>query len=286
MLSHLPSISALAFLVIVGFSFQMLRAQELPVYTTAKLPDGSTEPVYQLQPGQPATFEGLEMSTERWKHYRWCTWDRWWFALPIKTAGYYAVCGAVRKFEGDQPRFYEERTVLGVYDRIEDITRPGIRCSDVIKFPIGLKGPDIYIFRGELGQVWATQLLRNGTKPTNTYTIGAAQAPVLVANTTRPGQISTEFPLALFELNTEAGKSYQLSATAEGSFDLYLLKTTSPTAVRVAASESGEMISEQTPVVFRWTAAPQTSYLVMMRLKSGEGSYEVTFTDSSPAGGQ
>jgi hypothetical protein len=46
------------------------------------------------------------------------------------------------------------------------------------------------------------------------------------------------------------------------------------------------MVPEPTPVVFRWTAAAQTTYLAMMRPQSGEGSYEVAFTESSPVGGQ
>jgi len=285
MLSHLPSMSVLAFLVIVGFTCQMLGAQDLPVYTTVKLPDGSTEPVYQLQPDQPATFEGPEMSVERWKHYRWCTWDRWWFALPIETTGYYVIYGAVRKFEPGEVRFYEQRTVLGVYDRLEDITQHGMRCSDVVKFPLDRKGPDIYIFRAEPGQVWATQLLRSGPLPTNTYTIGAAKAPLLTANNAHVGQLSEEFPVALFKLDTQAGANYDLTVTADTDLDIYLLKASRSTAVRVAASEAGVMLTDQTPTVFCWTAVPRAKYLVMIMLKPGdEGSYNITLTENVVVG--
>ena len=171
-----PRIVVLVLVMVVALSCHRLLAQELSVYTTVKLSDSSTEPVYQLELGRPATFEVAERSVERWRHYRLCTWDRRWFALPIETEGFYAICGAVRKFGPSGPRFYEERNVLGVYDRLADITRPSMSRSDVIKFPLHRKAPDIYIFRGEPGQVWATQLVMSGTQPTNTFTIGAAKA--------------------------------------------------------------------------------------------------------------
>ncbi len=274
-----PRIVILILAMVVALSCHRLLAQDLPVYTTATLPDGSTESVYQLTPGQPTTFEVPQISTERWKHYRLCTWDRRWFALPIETEGFYAICGAVRKFGPSGPRFYEERNVLGVYDRLEDITRPSMSRSDVIKFPLRRKAPDIYIFRGEPGQVWATQLVINGTQPTNTFTIGAEKAIKLSPDTTHHGQIATDLPLTLFELYTQVGKTYKLTLNARETIGLFRLAATGPTAVRILSSTNSIKGEYSMPLADVFTAQPDTRYLAMVLLTGEEGEYDFQFRE-------
>ncbi len=283
-----PRIVVLILVMVVALSCHRLLAQELPVYTTATLPDGSTESVYQLTPGQPTAFEVPQTSTERWKRYRLCTWDRRWFALPIEADGYYVLCGAVRKFEKGQP-YYEERNVLGVYDQLTDITQPGIRYSDVIKFPLARKAPDIYVWRAQAGQLWATQLVMHSSRGCH-YSIGADKASVLKAGASIHGHISAQFPVALFELDTVVGSRYEFTLNTDESVSLFRLIEASPTAMRVVSSLNPVAAEYQVPIADVFTAEPDTKYLAMVLLTEGEGDYELHFrqreASQGPAVGQ
>ncbi len=266
---------------------------ELPVYTTVKVLDGSTQPVYQLDPGQAITFQikpTPEGNFARWKRYRWCTFDRRWFAIPIEQAGYYVVSGVPRKYKYTEGGGGFDRQLLGVYDNIEKIIRPGNKYSDVVKFPIKRENPDIFIFRGEPGQVWATQLVIRGSGQVNgkklDYSVGAYKGQLLTLGGTVSGQLSEEFAMGLIDLDTQPGQTYELTADADADFEFCLLQATSPTAVRVLASQTRTVGQQQIPSIFCWTAEDNKKYLALVRFPSGAGRYEAKLGVGVPQAGR
>ena len=270
-------------LLMVGLACTVAAAQELPVHTTARLPDGSTQPVYRLVPEQRVMLDVPTRSATdnftRWRRYRWSTWDRAWFALPIEQAGYYAVFGATRKLGPDQ--LYEDQTLLGVYDRLEAVTRPNMQRSHVLRLPLRRHEPDLFVFRGEPGQLWAAELVMGSDRKDKPVVVGATRADVISPEQTRHGRLERDFPFALFELDTSPGEGYELALQSDETIGLILLEEAGPTAFRVLSSSKPLRGEYATPVLAAFAARRGTGYLAMLMLNAEKGDYGLHFRQTA-----
>lgn len=254
-------------------------AQGLYDYTTVELPDGTSKAIYQLVPGVAGAVEAPATSSAenfaRWRGYRWCTFERIWFALPIETAGYYVIAGAPNKYVTGG----FDRIMLGVYRERESITQPGMVLSDVVKFPTNREFADTYILRGEPGQVWFTQLLSRGGSEPKTLWIGARAAQKLATGQKASSSCSPGLPVALYELDLHADFHHEIKLEGMGgvNYDLYVMRVCTPTAVRVvkaSASKPKKGAPNSDSVTF--LPRPEETYLALIKLTSGEGSYQLS----------
>ena len=273
--------SVLALVAAVAVSCQTTVAQDLPVYSGVKLPNGVMKPIHQLSPGQTSQFQVPDVwapgTQPRMNGYPYSKWGRNWFALPTEVEGYHAICSSVD----------EQRTFLSVYRRVEDITRPGMRESHMVKFPLEydrehFEVPDIYLFRAQPSQVWGVELIvYTGIGP-RVVTVGAKRAELVRPGQTRTGRLPEVLSMALFELDTGAGGNYQLTMDGNEKMRLYLLAEASPTAIRVVTQRS--LIRGQYPAQLgvSFAARPGTGYLAMVMIKAQEADYELHFDKMAP----
>ncbi|MFP3904007.1 MAG: hypothetical protein ACLFWB_07175 [Armatimonadota bacterium] len=253
-------------------------AQPLPpVFNTMQLPSGETRPIYALaahegvSPVAPIHREQRSRKANM-THYDgliYPTQDRVFFATPIDEDAYYLITG-----------------VSGVYDDTADLTAGPAAQPDVTCVPLmGVDTPQTFVFHAQPGQIWASQVLLDGSRTDpgdNPKTLRARAAAVkaepLGAGDTVSANLADAAPEALFSMDVLVGEGYQLSldCTGDADYDLYLLRPVSNTATVITDASVSRLIHASENAEQLWLVPQEgEEYLVLVRHVSGEGEFSL-----------